>query len=133
MAENSKKLDLSQPVADLAKDDPHLSSLLVEMGFSELPEHKTLAELASEEGISASIIAFSLEAAGYDLGGYVAPSDGFNSPLPQVFDALFAKRDPQVDAAVAASGAPMMAHMEAAVNRAQKDGILPSDVHSAND
>ncbi|MCC6102385.1 MAG: hypothetical protein LIV22_00940 [Olegusella sp.] len=130
--DEKKKLDLSRPAAELAREDKDFSAFLAELGFTELPADKTVSELAADAGISPSIVSLSLEAAGYDIGGYVAPSDGFQSPLPAVFGALFGKRSESSEEIAASSGAPMLTHMEAAVHRAQQEGVLPKDSDGTN-
>lgn len=128
MADNQQVLDLGKAVGELEGTYPQLAALLDELGFEEREPDSTIPQLAEAAGVDLSIVAMALEASGFDVQGFKAePWDG-DGMLTEAFNHLFGTGDDR-DAAPAStdSTAPMMAHMEAAIRRAQKKGELPAD------
>ena len=95
------------------------------MGIEDVDAEKTLPEVAADLGVETSVIAFALEASGYDVQGLKATDDGYKSPLTDVMSVLFDNSfhgEPLPDTS---SSGPMLAHMEMAIRRAQDEGKLP--------
>jgi len=119
-------IDLTKAIGELVSGDPGLEDSLREIGFEELPSGKTIPEVAREADVETSVIAFALEASGYDVQGF--EPDGFVSPLPEIIGRLFSL-DEGAQAPVMSEGADsassLIAHMETAIRRAQEEGDLP--------
>lgn len=119
-------IDLTKTIGELVANEPGLADSLREIGFEELPADKTIPEVAREADVETSVIAFALEASGYDVQGF--ESDGFVSPLPEIVGRFFLP-DEDTRVPVMAEGADsassLIAHMETAIRRAQEEGDLP--------
>lgn len=130
MAEK-RVLDLAKPLGELLEVNEDLRQTLIELGFEELPAERTIPELAKDAGVDLSVIAFALEASGYDVQGYEPEDDGYESPLPDMLSVLFdnSYRGESLPDAPLPGGeaAPMLANLEMAIRRAQQDGTLPKD------
>lgn len=121
------EIDLSLTFGELTAGHPELRDSLLELGFEDLDEGRTIPQLCEEAGVDLAIVAFALSTEGYEVQGYQSTDGGAAAGmLDTVFSALF---DPESDAMPdgASSQGPMFAHMEAAIRRAQKSGELPSD------
>lgn len=130
MAEK-RTLDLAKPLGELLEGNEGLRQTLIELGFEELPAERTIPELAKDAGVDLSVIAFALEASGYDVQGYEPEDDGYESTLPDMLSVLFdnSYRGESLPDAPLPGGeaAPMLANLEMAIRRAQQDGTLPKD------
>ncbi|RGJ46105.1 hypothetical protein DWW58_07785 [Olsenella sp. AF16-14LB] len=125
MADEKNVIDLGLPAGKLIAQYPDLPGLLAEMGIEDVDAEKTLPEVAADLGVETSVIAFALEASGYDVQGLKAADDGYKSPLTDVMSVLFDNSfhgEPLPDTS---SSGPMLAHMEMAIRRAQDEGKLP--------
>ena len=124
MADEKNVVDLDLPMGELFSQHPGLSGLLAEMGMGDVDVEKTLPEVASGLGVETSVIAFALEASGYDVRGLKTSGDGYESPLGDVMSVLFDNSFHGKPLPEAFSSGPMLAHMEMAIRRAQDEGRL---------
>ena len=118
----ANSFDLSKPLSEALKDLPEASAVLHEIGFDNLPDDKSLAQLCEDEGVAPSIVLMALESSGIDTEGYV-PDDSSTEAtqkLDEVMNVLLGDHDDEP-----VSNSPMFAHMHMAVKRAQKNGDLP--------
>jgi len=117
-------IDLTRTIGELVADEPGLADSLREIGFEGVSADKTIPEVAREADVGMSVIAFALEASGYDVQGF--EPDGFVSPLPEIVGRFFS---PDEDMPVMAEGtdsaSSLIAHMETAIRHAQEEGNLP--------
>lgn len=123
--EGKGTIDLTQELGKIAAEAPEVPGVLEELGFEQPDPAKTVLEACVDAGVDASIVALALLAEGYDVEGYESEDGGVAArAFDTVLTALF---DPTSDLMPDASGsdAPMLAHMEAAVRRAQREGNLP--------
>ena len=127
MADEQQVLDLGRTVAALVGDYPQRAGLLDERGFEGADGASTIPQLTEEAGVDLSIVAMALEASGFDVQGFKAePWDG-DGMLTEAFSHIFGLDEGADEPpASASSAAPMMAHMEAAIRRAQRKGELPT-------
>lgn len=125
MADEKKVIDLELPAGKLFAQYPDLPGLLTEMGIENVDAEKTLPEVAADLGVETSVIAFALEASGYDVRGLKASGDGYKSPLGDVMSVLFDNSFHGEPLPETTSSGPMLAHMEMAIRRAQEEGKLP--------
>lgn len=119
----AQTFDLSKPLGEALTELPQAEAILHEIGFEDLPADRSLAQLCDQEGVAPSIVLMALESSGIQTEGYVPDdtSTEASKKLDEVMNVLFG--DPDED--LAASNAPMFAHMQMAVKRAQKNGTLP--------
>lgn len=125
MADEKNVIDLDLPAGKLFAQYPDLQGLLAEMGVGDVDAEKTLPEVAADLGVETSVIAFVLEASGYDVRGLKASGDGYKSPLGDVMSVLFDNSFHGEPLPETTSSGPMLAHMEMAIRRAQEEGKLP--------
>ena len=78
MADEKNVIDLGLPAGKLFAQYPDLPGLLAEMGIEDVDAEKTLPEVAADLGVETSVIAFALEASGYDVQGLKATDDGLS-------------------------------------------------------
>ena len=125
MVDEKNVIDLNLPAGTLFAKYPDLPSLLSEMGIEDVDAEKTLPEVAADLGVETSVIAFALEASGYDVQGLKASDDGYKSPLDDVVSVLFDNSFHGEPLPETSSSGPMLANMEMAIRRAQESGKLP--------
>lgn len=125
MADEKNVIDLDLPAGKLFAQYPDLQGLLAEMSVEDVDAEKTLPEVAADLGVETSVIAFALEASGYDVQGLKASGDGYKSPLGDVMSVLFDNSFHGEPLPETTSSGPMLAHMEMAIRRAQEEGKLP--------
>lgn len=119
-------IDLTKTIGELVADEPDLADSLRELGFEAASADKTIPEVAKEADVEVSVIAFALEASGYDVQGF-EPS-GFVSPLPEIIGRFFSPDEEAGEPVMVegtGSASSLVAHMETAIRRAQEEGSLP--------
>lgn len=122
-----KTIDLTKTIGELTEADPGLVGALAELGLEDLPGDVTLIALCQENDIDLALVSMALEAGGYEVVGY-EPTPQAGSTGAELLEALarlFSDDDDGAPTAAVASVDPMVAHIEAAVRRAEREGRLP--------
>lgn len=120
-----KSISFEQPLGTVLAEYPQVEELFLEMGIDELPQDKSINQLAADLGVESSVVALALSLYDFEVEGYIQDPHAFVNPLPAALETLFSQDNEAVHAAAAASTAPMYAHMEEAIKRAQHEGKLP--------
>lgn len=123
----AKTIDFAATYGELARQVPELEGYLQELGLTELDADKTIPEIADAAGIAPAIIVMALETDGLSVEGYEPDDSGAGQILDDVLGHFFGNDDSDDDIKQQASAGPMFSHMEAAIHRAQREGVLPDD------
>ncbi|MGN0287633.1 MAG: hypothetical protein ACI4B6_08205 [Atopobiaceae bacterium] len=121
--EQNEMLDLSQSIDQLVADHPKLDEALKDFGLDDVDRTIPVTDVLDQMGVNVGLVATALESMGYECTGYTAPEDPYAPQLDAIFDALFNNDD--APSASASSVDPVVANMEAAVRKAQREGKLP--------
>lgn len=126
MAENDEQretLNLSQSIDRLVADHPKLGEALKDFGLESVDRTVPVTDVLDQMGVDVGLVATALGTMGYDCTGYTAQEDPYAPQLGAILDALFSQDE--APSASVSSVDPVVANMEAAVRKAQKEGKLP--------
>lgn len=115
-------LDLSLSVGELCSAHPKLQQALADVGLSDLDSAAKVPDVLQKLGVDSSLVVVALQSMGYEVTGFTPEKDPYAPEVGAILDALFNDDAPRSSAT---SVDPMVANMEAAVLRAQKNGKLP--------
>lgn len=122
-------IDFDKTLGEILAEQPDVGGVLQELGFEEIDGSQTIPQLAEATGVSPAIITMGLEASGYPVEGYQPDEESAaaGKTLDDIIGAVFNNEIDGEKLPDGASASPMMAHMEVAIRRAQRDGTLPKD------
>lgn len=117
-------IDLSLTVGELMAAHPKLSEAMAEFGLEGLDPASTVPDVLKGLDVDPSLVVTALQSMGYEVTGFTPEANPYASQVGAVLDALFNGDD---EARVSTTSVdPMMANIEAAVRRAEKEGVLPT-------
>lgn len=125
-SESKEVLDLSLTVGELLEAHPKLKDMMGEFGVEDVDTSSTVPEVLKGMDVDPSLVVTALQSMGYEVTGFTPEANPYAAQIGSVIDALFSNDD---DRASVASADPMMANIEAAVRRAEKNGVLPTVKH----
>lgn len=127
--EQHEVLDFTQTVGELLEAHPKLKEAMAEFGLENIDPSSTVPEALKGLDVDPQLVVTALQTFGYEVTGFTPEANPYLGQIGTVIDALFNNDDTR---ASSTSVDPMMANIEAAVRRAEKNGILPTNTRDEN-